>query len=1435
MVITIVQWNARGLENNGPEFFEFLRQKKITPHIIAVQESFLHPESGMAPMNVPTNFAVETINKRFAKTRVARGGTTILINLDAAVTYIPVKMVTPLEAIAIKIMPSGLTICSMYIPCRNEAEPVAFRPSLEKLNDLIAQLPEPFILCCDANAHNPVWGGDLERTCVQGKLIEQWLEATDSVCLLNESGTMTYKTFRHHNITESAIDLTFASSHIAHHVEWAAERDNCCGSDHLPIFCRYYGGGTTTTTNEYDENVQVSNNTNTNINITNEHEHPGWIVKRANWALYTQLSSDPAALSNISTYTQLVQFICGIADLSIPVKRQRRRNPPNPESESEKKPWNAWWTPELTDLKAKEDAARREVQRSKAAPRAIEALNLATGRFRKRKREIELAHWESFTQRIDFRTTPSEAWKAVKQLKAKFELELEQPKNFVLEADGDDDDDEDDDDDDEHQRDSNEAFLNAMQMHPCFEYNQKNIANRFAKYFVSQASSPIASTSSTRNTNTETSPELSSRVFDDIPSISTSINTYTNTSTLDEPFTLQELEFALSRCTATSTPGPDKIPYTFIKHLSPDALVKVLRVFNDIWQTSDLPAMWKMSLVKPHLKPSRPKHQVESYRLISLPSCPGKLFERLAYNRLNWLTEHINVTPFQFAFRQHLSAEHCLQHVAHEAQYAKHQRQHLLMLNLDIKGAYPSTPHSLVLHHLEKSLKIARNSRVFTYIRSFLTDNKIQVSCNGYLSEQHIVSGTGLPQGSILSPLLFKIALIGIEKAVESTWGNKAHIVVYADDLILLVRHENLEVAKRRLETMANQVIQWLDDRRFCIAADKLAFMHLMRPPNRRRRRKTQLDNSDSDDDDDDENAEDTITITVNSMVLEAKYAHRLLGMVLNEQMSFKEHVSAIKSSVGTWVNLMRCLANRTFQAPPHIQLNLYRNAIRPRIEYGSVAYSAANKDQHQHLDTLQNNCIRIAVGAFKSTPIEHLQRQAGVVPLQVRRDVKVIKMLGKQMAMGSNHPTYALHQAQSISLESLRKQLTTIEPHVALRALKQLEHWQASNYLTLWSLCPIPVNLDMRMGLKKRDVLPIEYVTQFNQLRHTKFSEHHFIYTDGSRIIRTPTPTDPSASTSSSSSATYAVYDDTLKKKVEAIRLLNDNFSSFSAELIAILQALKYIDDPLAFSTTASASTPTPRHRNSTIKHFCIATDCLSACQVLSDPTKLLKSDATHRELLTAIFDVHHRLAAEKGFSVTVCWIPSHVGIRGNEMADQMALEAHDERLRNTYADYLGYNNTNMTSRTFRLPFQDFCGNLKAMHNETVCRMWEKAAEQRAANGKRTLLHDHQKKNGVLKRDATYDKLPRHHQVAIARLRMQHTRLTHQHLFETSSSEEEGQSCSKCGTPENTVEHILESCEATLDKRTEHNVSTKSLFRTARDAQNVIKFLIETNQLYDI
>lgn len=209
-------------------------------------------------MHTPSFKNFICVYKNKTNALIASGGVAIFIAPQTEFSEIVLN--TTLYAVAIRIRyPMPLTICNIYIP----PDYVGNRNNFNRANfiSIIAQLPKPYIIVGDFNAHNAMWGSTLSNTA--GSVIESVLinPNVDLICI--NDGSNTHFTISNGNL--SAIHLTLVSSNVLPRVIWNVT-DDLCGSDHYPISIQF---------------PESHNDTS---------KRQRWMLKKADWDLFRELA-----------------------------------------------------------------------------------------------------------------------------------------------------------------------------------------------------------------------------------------------------------------------------------------------------------------------------------------------------------------------------------------------------------------------------------------------------------------------------------------------------------------------------------------------------------------------------------------------------------------------------------------------------------------------------------------------------------------------------------------------------------------------------------------------------------------------------------------------------------------------------------------------------------------------------------------------------------------------------------------------------------------------------------------------------------------------------------------------------------------------------------------------------------------------------------------
>ena len=111
----------------------------------------------------------------------------------------------------------------------------------------------------------------------------------------------------------------------------------------------------------------------------------------------------------------------------------------------------------------------------------------------------------------------------------------------------------------------------------------------------------------------------------------------------------------------------------------------------------------------------------------------------------------------------------------------------------------------------------------------------------------------------------------------------------------------------------------------------------------------------------------------------------RFLGITLDSKLSYLPHITALKTKCNKTLNLLKTLSNTDWGANRPTLLTLYRSLLRSKIDYGCFIYGAARKHYLKQIETIENEALRISLGAYRTTPITSLHVEANELPFHLR------------------------------------------------------------------------------------------------------------------------------------------------------------------------------------------------------------------------------------------------------------------------------------------------------------------------------------------------------------------------------------------------------------------------------------------------------------------
>ena len=263
------------------------------------------------------------------------------------------------------------------------------------------------------------------------------------------------------------------------------------------------------------------------------------------------------------------------------------------------------------------------------------------------------------------------------------------------------------------------------------------------------------------------------------------------------------VERQLRSLKSTKSTGCDNLPPRLLKESASTIAPPLTHIINLSMRSGLIPSEWKSAKIIPIHK-SGPRSSFDNYRPISVLPAISKVMETIIHRQvMNFLNENKLLSQNQFGFRPKMSTELAAVKFIDEIRMSVDKGNLVGAVFIDLTKAFDTISHSKLLSKLPQ---YGINGTELDWFKDYLFRRAACVSYNNHISQKCYLR-SGVPQGSILGPLLFLISFNDIVDVIE-----QSRIVKYADDVVLYVEDKNMESIKSKLTNDLANVAVWLDE-----------------------------------------------------------------------------------------------------------------------------------------------------------------------------------------------------------------------------------------------------------------------------------------------------------------------------------------------------------------------------------------------------------------------------------------------------------------------------------------------------------------------------------------------------------------------------------------------------------------------------------------------
>ena len=372
--------------------------------------------------------------------------------------------------------------------------------------------------------------------------------------------------------------------------------------------------------------------------------------------------------------------------------------------------------------------------------------------------------------------------------------------------------------------------------------------------------------------------------------------------------------------------GYDHISNRIIKATSYVISPFLTKLFNDCIQKGIFPDAYKVAKVIPLFKKGGDKGDQNSYRPISLLPALSKILEKIVSMRvIKFFEAHNILSSHQFGFRAKFSTEYAVSDIYDKILNNLDKGLSTCAIFLDLAKAFDSVSHDILLQKLQH---YGLRGNVFKFFQSYLSSRSQFVKIDNIKSSLLNVD-FGVPQGSILGPLLFLIFVNDLPAATNF------FIRLFADDTFLCSQNKNISLLKNEVNSELKKVFIWLASNKLTLNIGKSKFMFFSN-------KKKDIDK---------------LKIKIHGKQLESCDSYKYLGVIFDSNLSWKPHIDyicgKISKACGALSKLRHCVDFDTLKT-------VYYALVHSYLRYGIVTWGSASETVLRPLTMLLNRIVRI-------------------------------------------------------------------------------------------------------------------------------------------------------------------------------------------------------------------------------------------------------------------------------------------------------------------------------------------------------------------------------------------------------------------------------------------------------------------------------------------
>ena len=445
-----------------------------------------------------------------------------------------------------------------------------------------------------------------------------------------------------------------------------------------------------------------------------------------------------------------------------------------------------------------------------------------------------------------------------------------------------------------------------------------------------------------------------------------------------QPITSNDVLISISKLPSKTSSGYDNLSNKVLKHIKNLVCEPLALIINQSFKTGIFPDKLKLAKVFPAFKKEE-DFIFTNYRPISLLSVFSKVFEKIAYVQFfKYLSDNNLLYKGQHGFRVDHSTETALYELLDKINFSLDNHKLSLCTFIDLSKAFDTLDHSILIHKLSY---YGVSGVSLNWFSSYL-NNRLQYTIYSDSCSSTLPLNTGVPQGSILGPLLFLVYINDICSASDDV-----DMILYADDTTIIKTLDPSSLVNdiENLNSELSKVHSWLLLNKLSLNIKKTGYMifHFSQRTL---------------------NFDTLPDVCINNEKVTRFENFDFLGVILHPQLSWKHHLSKISIKIARTNGLIKRLQHTL---PTYILKNIYNSLILPHLLYGVLCWGHSAS----RITRLQKKSIRNLTKSKYNSHTEPLFKENNILKLEDLLKVKALQFYYKYIHKTT--PFYFNHMFQ--------------------------------------------------------------------------------------------------------------------------------------------------------------------------------------------------------------------------------------------------------------------------------------------------------------------------------------------------------------------------------------------------------------------------------------